>query len=351
MDVKNLLKELTEISGVSGYEYNISEALSRYFRKYCDTVEIDKFGNVIGLKKGVEPEKKIIVTAHYDEIGLLVKSIDENGFIRFTNIGGIDPKILLAAEVIIYGKTEISGVIGAKPPHLLDADEVKKTVKLQNLYIDTGMDLKKVKEYISIGDYISFKPVSLELKSDYFATKALDNRCSFAAMIVALEELKRLKHDYDIYFVATVQEEVHLTGAITASYNINPHIAIVVDVCHGDMPDVPKERSSTCGKGPAIAVGPVLNKQHTNKLVEIAKKENINYQIDVEPGGTGTEAWATQVSRCGIPTVLLNIPLKYMHTPVETLNVTDVVNTGKLIARFASSVSEECKGKEDCSCK
>jgi len=341
MEIKSILKELTKENGASGYEYKVSETLANHFKKYCDDVQIDKLGNVIGLKKGTGSGRKILVTAHYDEIGLLVKSIDKEGFIRFTRIGGIDPKILLAAEVIIHGKKSIPGVIGAKPPHLLSSEDGNKIMELQNLYIDTGMDYEEITQYVSIGDYITLKPVPLELKSNYFASKALDNRCSCASMLEALEELKSLKHECDIYFAATVQEEVHMTGGITVSYNIDPDMAIVVDVCHGEMPDVPKEASFACGKGPAIAVGPVLNKKFTNKLIDKAKYENIKYQIDVEPGGTGTEAWATQVSRSGIPTVLISIPLKYMHTAVETLNVSDLKETGKLIARFAASITNE----------
>lgn len=341
MEIKSILEELTKEHGVSGYEYKVSETLANHFKKYCDDVQIDRFGNVIGLKKGSKSSGKILVTAHYDEIGLLVKSIDKEGFIRFTKIGGIDPKILLAAEVIIHGKKSIPGVIGAKPPHLLSLQDRRKTMELNDLYIDAGMDYEEITQYVSIGDYITFRPVSLELKSNYFASKALDNRCSFASMLIALKDLKKLKHECDIYFAATVQEEVHLTGGITVSYNTNPDMAIVVDVCHGDMPDVPKETTYACGKGPAVAIGPVLNKKFTNKLIDKAKYENIKHQIDVEPGGTGTEAWATQVSRCGIPTVLISIPLKYMHTAVETLNISDLTDTGRLIARFAASLTIE----------
>ncbi|HHV95491.1 MAG TPA: M42 family metallopeptidase [Clostridiaceae bacterium] len=341
MEIKSILKELTKENGASGYEHNVSQILANHLRKYCDDVQVDKLGSVIGRKKGSNPSRKILITAHYDEIGLLVTSIDKEGFIRFTKIGGIDPKILLATEVVIHGKNSIPGVIGAKPPHLLSPEDRNKTMGLQDLYIDTGMNYEEITQYVSIGDYITFKPVSLELKSNYFSSKALDNRCSFASMLVALEELKNLKHECDIYFAATVQEEIGLTGGITVSYNIDPDMAIVVDVCHGDMPDVPKEVTFPCGKGPAIAVGPVLNKKFTNKLIDKAKYENIKYQIDVEPGGTGTEAWATQVSRCGIPTVLISIPLRYMHTAVETLNITDLTETGKLIARFAASLTDE----------
>ena len=190
MEIKSILEELTKEHGVSGYEYKVSETLANHFKKYCDDVQIDRFGNVIGLKKGSKSSGKILVTAHYDEIGLLVKSIDKEGFIRFTKIGGIDPKILLAAEVIIHGKKSIPGVIGAKPPHLLSLQDRRKTMELNDLYIDAGMDYEEITQYVSIGDYITFRPVSLELKSNYFASKALDNRCSFASMLIALKDLK-----------------------------------------------------------------------------------------------------------------------------------------------------------------
>ncbi|NSW90450.1 MAG: M42 family metallopeptidase [Firmicutes bacterium] len=343
MDLKNVLKDMSLLDAVSGNEKNMSEFLCSFFKTYCDTVEVDKFSNVVGLKKGRKPEKKIMVTSHYDEIGLLVKSIDEKGFIRFTAMGGVDPKILLAQEVIIYGKKKVYGVIGAKPPHLLDQEEAKKAPDIQKLYIDTGMNAEELKNYVSIGDYITFKPIFFELQSELISSKSFDNRSSLAAMLVAMEELSNIKHDSDIYFIATVQEEVHLTGATIASFNINPDIAVVLDVCSGETPDAPKERTSTCGKGPVIAKGPILNKELTYRLIETAKIENIPHQICVEPGSTGTEARATQVSRCGIPTVLISIPLKYMHTPIETISISDTRNCGKLVARFISAVEKQIR--------
>jgi putative aminopeptidase FrvX len=340
VDVKNVLKEMSALDAVSGNEKNMWGFLDDSFKSYCDNVEVDKFGNIIGLKKGQNPERKIMVTSHYDEIGFLVKSIDENGFIRFTNIGGIDSKILLAQEVIIHGKENIYGVIGAKPPHLLDPEEAKKAVDIKTLYIDTGMNSEELKKIVSVGDFISFKPNFLELQSEMVSSKSFDNRCSVVAMLVAMEELSYIKHDQDIYFVASVQEEVHMTGAITASYNLEPDIAIVLDVCGGDTPDAPKEKTSTCGKGPTIAIGPILNKDLTNKLVDTAKNENIPYQIGVEPGSTGTEAFATQISRCGIPTVLISIPLKYMHTSVETISIKDTRVCGKLVTEYISTIDK-----------
>lgn len=349
--LKAMLKELTELSAVSGNEAGMYNYLCNSFRVYCDSVEVDKFGNIIALKKGLDPTKKIMVTSHYDEIGLLVKIIDEDGFIRFTNIGGVDPKILLAQEVIIHGsgngKKDIYGIIGAKPPHLLTLEESKKAPEIKTMYIDTGMDKETLKAVVSVGDFISFKPCFLELESDMVSSKSLDNRCSVAAMLIALEELSRLKHNQDIYFVSSVQEEVHLTGSITASYNLQPDIAIVLDVCSGDTPDTPKEKTSVCGKGPSIAIGPILNKVLTNRLVDTAKEENIPYQVIVEAGTTGTEAFATQVSRCGIPTVLISIPLRYMHTPLETISAKDTIHCGKLTADYMLTIDDIVReGKE-----
>lgn len=341
MDTKSVLKDMVFMDAVSGNERNMAKFVDGLFNKYCDKVEIDRFNNVIGFKKGLQPEKKIIVTSHYDEIGFIVKSIDEKGFIRFSSVGGIDTKILPSLEVIIHGKRKIFGVIGAKPPHLLDEEEAQKVPDMKKLYIDTGMRPEELKKHVSVGDFITFKPVFFELKSDQVSSKAFDNRSSLAAMISAMEELTNIMHKSDIYFVATVQEEVHLTGAIIASYNIEPDIAIVLDVCGGETPDAPKERVSACGKGPAIAKGPILNKELTSRLIETAKIENIPYQVCIEPGGTGTEARATQVSRCGIPTVLISIPLKYMHTPVETISLNDVRNCGKLVARFISAIEKQ----------
>jgi putative aminopeptidase FrvX len=338
--MRDLLKKLSEMSAVSGNEKFMWEFLHNSFKSFCDTVEIDRFGNVIGLMKGLNPTKKIMVMSHYDEIGFLVKSIDEKGFVRFTNVGGIDPKILLAQEVTIHGKEDIFGVIGAKPPHLLDEEETKKAPEIKNLYIDAGMNKEEIEKNISIGDFISFKPKFFDLSSQIVSSKSLDNRSSVVSMLVAMERLSFSKHEQDIYFVASVQEEVFLAGAITASFNIDPDISVVLDVCSGDTPEAPKEKTSFLGKGPVIGVGPILNKTLTRELINTAKEENIPYQIGVEPGGTGTDANATQVSRCGIPTILISIPLRYMHTFVETISKKDVKNVGILVASYALTIDK-----------
>lgn len=340
MDLKKTLKELTEGTAISGREYGLSSYIKEQFLKYCDSVEVDKFYNVIGVKKGSGKEKKkIMISAHYDEIGFLVKSIDENGFIRIANIGGIDSKVLLAQEVVIHGSKEVFGVIGSKPPHLLEADDIKKATKIEDLYVDVGMNKQKVSEIISVGDYITFKTRMTKLKGKNISSKTMDNRCGVAVLIKTLHEVSRLKHDNDIYVVATTQEEVGLRGAIIASYNLEPDLAVVVDGCMGSYPTGTKDRTYDLSKGPCIAKGPNLNRYYTKKLIDLAKDRGIAYQIDVEPGNTGTEAWAIQVSRSGVPTLLVSIPLRYMHTAIETINISDVKNTSRLIAEFISTIN------------
>lgn len=342
MDYISILKDLSTYPGVSGREEKLSGYIAKLFEKYCSKVEIDKFYNVIGIKKGSSgADKKIMVTAHLDEIGMLVKSIDEKGFIKMSNIGGIDSKVLLAQEVTIHGKKDIFGVVGAKPPHLLKPDEVKKAVKMEDLSIDTGLSAEEVKEIVSIGDVITFKVDPFVLQNNKLSSKSFDNRAGVAALIDIMENLTKINHEYDVFFVATTQEEVGLRGANIAAYNVKPDLAIVIDACHGEIPEAPKESVYPLGKGPAIAVGPNLHKRLTKMMMDLAKEENIPYQTDVEPGNTGTEAWAVQVSRSGIPTLLVSVPLKYMHTVIETLSVNDMKNTGRLVSRFISMIGKE----------
>lgn len=349
MDYTAVLSELSLFPAVTGHERDFSLFLKELFAQFCDEVEVDRFYNVIATKKGFGKEKKrIMVSAHMDEIGLMVRSIEDGGFIGFTNMGGVDVKILLAQEVIIHGKKDIVGVIGAKPPHLLKPEETKKAVKLDKMVIDTGMKTESLKDIVSIGDVITFRAEPFILQERRFSSKSIDNRCGIAAMIRAMEELSKLHHFHDVVFTASVQEEVGLRGAVTAGYNVQPDIAIVIDACHGDIPDASKDEIFSLGKGPAVSIGPNLHKNATRKLIDVAKEENISYQTDVEPGETGTEAWALQVSRSGVPTVLISIPVRYMHTTVETLQVSDMKNAGILAARFAASLDSDMEVTSCC---
>lgn len=342
MDTAKILEELLKVPAVSGFEMNFISVLKDLMSGKCDEIVTDSFFNVTCIKKGTRDNtKKIMITAHYDEIGFMVKCIDDRGFVRLTGIGGVDAKILLSQEVIIHGRKDVYGIIGAKPPHLLKPGDKKKGIKLDDLSVDTGFSGEKLKELVSVGDVVTFKAPVFHLQGGKLSSKSFDNRCGVAALIGIMEYLKDTQLENDIYFVATTQEEVGLRGATTAAYNINADAAIVLDGCHGDMQDCPKDETYALGKGPAIAVGPNLHRGLTNRMIEKAKELEISYQIDVEPGDTGTEAFAVQVTRLGIPVLLVSIPLRYMHTTVETVHISDIENTVRLCSEYIKSLEPE----------
>lgn len=342
MDCGELLKKLGSMSAVTGRENMATEKIAELFREYCDEVSVDAFYNVIGLKKGqAQNPGSVLVTAHYDEIGLIVTGIEESGFLRFSAAGGVDPKVIGAMEVTVHGKEDLFGVIGAKPPHLISPEDADKAVKMEDMRIDIGFDGEKARELVTVGDMVSFRNPAQELLNRRLAGKSMDNRSGVAALIEILKELKRLRHDDDVYVVATVQEELGLIGAFCTTYNIKADLGIVIDVCHGDMPDTPSDETFPLGKGVAIAVGPILNRRHTRACIKLAKDEKITHQIDPEAGDTGTEAAVHAVAREGIPVILLSIPSKYMHTTVEMVSVDDVIATGRLAARYIAGRVKE----------
>jgi len=347
MDAKQFLGQLIDVPGVSGYEDKVSKLIMDAFEPYCDEVYRDTFYNVYGKKLGNKSGHgpKVMLAAHLDEIGLMVKDIDDKGFISFTNIGGVDQRILLSQEVYIHGKEKLFGVIGAKPPHLQERKEAQKAVPMKDLAIDVGLPAGKVKELVSIGDLITFKSPLVELEGSNVCGKSIDDRAGVVVLYETMKELQKLVFSGEVYFVATAQEEVGTRGAIISTYKINPDIGIAIDVTHGDTPDASKNDTHSMDKGPTIGVGPNMHPKLTKKLMDVAKENGIGYQVEVAPGLTGTDARSMQVSREGVPTVLIELPLRYMHTTVETLNMENVKKAAKLIALFIASMEE---GWEEC---
>lgn len=341
--MEELLKELSDLRGISGFEYRIADEIEKRFRMYTDDVHRDALGSVIACKKSSDPHAlKLMIEAHMDEIGLMVKDIDENGFITFVNIGGVDPRILPAAEVIIHGTRDIPGIIGAKPPHLQSAEESKKSVKINDMAIDTGYSRDAIADIVSIGDSITLAQSAGVLANRRFSGKTLDDRAGIA---VLLEVLRNIDFDpaLELYFVAAVQEEVGLRGAKTAAYSIAPDAAIAIDVCHGVTPDN-SENAFEIGSGTVISIGPNITPAFQKQLVDTAQRHNIRYALDVDGGDTGTDAWVIQVAREGVPTTLLSIPLKYMHTSVETIDIADAEATAALILEFIRDFGREEEG-------
>jgi endoglucanase len=334
MDV-NILKKLSESSGVSGFEEEIKEIIKKEISKYADKITEDNLGNLIALKKGsAKNRKKIALVAHMDEIGLIVKRVDK-GFIEFSKIGGIDDRTLLLQKVVIRGNKPIEGVIGCKPVHLQKEEEKKKVIKYDEMYIDIGAEDKK-KLNIEKGTPISFKSEFKQLQENTFIGKALDNRLGVYCLIDILKKMKSPKND--IYFIFSTQEEVGLKGARTSVYSIEPDLAVVVDTAiAGDVPAVTeKETEIKLGKGVSITLieaggqGAILPEKLKNYIVNIARKNKIKYQLEVVEGGM-TDAAIIQILKKGILSCSVNIPIRNMHTPHSIFDVRDLKETIKLV--------------------
>lgn len=342
MENKEFIQLLSEASGVSGHENEVSLFIQKAFEPYCDEVKVDLLGNIIAVKRGAEASNgKIMLAAHMDEIGLMVKDIDKNGFVRFTNIGGVDQRTLPCQEVIIHGKEKIYGIIGVKPPHLTDDEERSKALKMEELMIDTGYSKEDLEKLITIGDVITMKRSVTVLKNDWLSGKAFDDRAGVAVLYACMKELQHMNHQMEVYFTATVQEEVGTRGATTSTYSIEPDIGIAIDVGFGRTPELKQFDTIELEKGPAITLGPNIHPQVFNGLKSTAKSNYIDYQVEVAPGSSGTDAWPMQVSRAGVATGVLSIPLRYMHTSVETLSLSDIEKTGKLLAAFIVGLNDK----------
>lgn len=343
MKTLDFLEILSNAHSVSGCEDNLNDVIIPIFEEYSDEVSVDKMGNIIACKKGMgeKDNPKIMIAAHMDEIGLMVTDIEENGFLRFTSVGGIDPRTIVGQEVIVHGEKELFGVIGSKPPHLQDVDEQKKAIKIEDMTIDIGLNKEKAEEFVSIGDSININRKLISLENNRVAGKSLDNKTGVAVLLKTMKELKNIKHESDIYFVATVQEEVTMAGALTSTYDINPDIGIAVDVGFGHTPELDKSETIDLSKGPGITLGGNIHPGLRTQLMEISKEYHLPTQIELTPGPTGTDARAMQIIREGIPCLVLSVPLRYMHTSVEVIDLEDINTTSKLLAFFIASITNE----------
>ncbi len=339
---KKFLENLLRIASPSGFEQEAVELWKNEAKIFTQSVQSDIHGNAIAKVVG-RTDKIIMLAGHIDEIGFMVSYIDPEGYLYFNPIGGWDAQILPGQRVKIYTKDGqiIKGVIGRAPIHCLSSEARKQPVRIEDLWVDIGQSKEYVHKNISVGDYavIDYEP---EFWGDVLVSRGLDDKIG---AFVALEVLKRVKifqHSTDatICAVATVQEEIGLRGARTAAYHLNPLIGIAVDVTFStDCPQTDKRKigDMELGKGPVISVGPNINTQIYNLLVETAKEANIPYQVEAAPGGTGTDANAIQLTRSGVATGLVSIPNRYMHSPCEMVNINDVENAIKLITVFCAS--------------
>lgn len=347
MDLTRFLQELSEAGGVSGREEEATVVIEKFFtsgpgKGWVTDFRRDRLGNLILRKKGEGGEKapKIMFAAHQDEIGLIVTEVKE-GFLRFSTVGGIDQRVLPGQEVLIHAREEVPGIIGATPPHLQTPDEHEQAIKIEDLVIDTGLPGEKAEEIISVGDFVSIDRKLISLKNSTVSGKALDDRAGVAVLLQIAEELQKLKHQADVYLVATVQEEVGLRGALTSAYGIIPDLGIAIDVTHGKMPGLSDEDAYELGKGPVLVIGPQVHPQLFASLQRIAEESGVKYQVEPSTRPGGTDAFALQIARAGVATALLSIPLRYMHTSVETVSLSDLREAGRLLAGFVVTVDGE----------
>ncbi len=337
-----ILKNLSDKGGISGFEYTVAPFIAEILKEYCDSVETDRAGNIVGKIYAEQKDAPtVMIEAHMDGIGLMVKEITDRGFLTFVPVGGIDPRILPAAEVVVCGKANLFGVIGAKPPHLQSENDRKKAPKMEDMYIDIGMDKETAEHQVSVGDMVYFKTEAIELINRRVSGKYLDNRAGVVALLHALKGLKGKRLPFHVAVLIAVQEEVGLRGAVMGTFCISPDVAIVVDVCHGKTPDSGSDSTFSLGSGTVLSLGPNIHPKLSSLMREVAEKENIKFSLDVDGGDTGTDAWAVQVSKNGVATALLSIPLSYMHTTVETLSMDDVYATGELILKTLLNLNAE----------
>ncbi|MDO5851850.1 MAG: M42 family metallopeptidase [Methanobacteriaceae archaeon] len=343
--MKTLLKKLSETPGISGFEDKVRDLIKEELKDHADEIETDVMGNLIATKKGKPDQPSIMFASHMDEIGLMVSYIDQEGFLRFVKIGGINDQMLLNQEVFVETENgDIPGVIGSKPPHITKPSERNKVIPYTDMFIDIGAkDKEEAEKMVTIGDPIAFHQEFREYPNDLVMGKALDNRVGCAVMI---EVMKQAETDATIYGVGTVQEEVGLKGAITSTYKLNPDYGIALDVTiAGDHPGVKEEEADAkAGAGPVIALadasgrGLITSRYMKKLLTDSAKAAGVDYQLEVGDGGT-TDAAEIRVIREGINTGLLSSAARYIHTPISMVNVKDVEDTVKIILELLKRIS------------
>lgn len=337
MELVDFLRQITEAAGVSGFEGPVATLVRQAWEPLADEVRTDQMGSVIarrGARASGDRRLRVMFAAHLDEIGLLVTKIEEGGFLRFTFVGGFDRRVLPAQEVVVGGREPLPGVIGVKPPHLLSPEEAYKPYKPEDMYIDLGLPEEEVRRLVRVGDPVTVGAGCRPLQGDMMAGKALDDRAGVAVLFACLKELARLHHPHEVFLVATAQEEVGLKGAVTSAYGLAPDLGIAVDVEFAEQPGLPDDCTAALDKGPMLAVGPNVHPLVFSLLERVAREEGIPYQVRVVPGRSGTDAWAIQVAREGVPTGLVGIPLRYMHSSVEVVSLADIRRAGRLLARF-----------------
>ena len=342
MNIQETLARFSSISGPSGFEQTAAQYAVSLMEPLTDEAYVDRFGNAVGILRCGRPDaKKLLFAAHLDEIGLIATGIEE-GFIHFTTIGGVDPRMLPNREVTLMANPPLFGVVASLPPHVLSEEDMDKSIPIDALRIDVGLDQEEAQKRIPVGTPITFRKNSFALGENKFCGKSLDDRSCFVSLLLALDLLQKRRLDADLYILGSSREETNFGGATVGAFALKPDACIAVDVTHAQTPDGgPKNRDCALGKGPVIGMGPNMTRHMTKRMFENAKKENIPVQTEVMEGKSYTDGWVMQIAREGIATSVISLPMRYMHTPVETISLCDIENLARLLAAFSEHPSWE----------
>lgn len=343
LDLKEHLKTMIGAHAPSGHEAPLREIVRETWRDLVNEMDEDGLGSLIGIKRAttpIDPPRRIMLAAHMDEIGMLVRDIVD-GFIFLQGQWGMDSRVMLAQTVMVHGKRPLPGVVATMPPHLLTPETSQEYPSFEALVVDVGLSAEEVAELVSIGDIVTQDAPALELQGKRLAGKAMDDRACVAAVSVCLDLLQHMTHSWDVYAVATVQEETGLYGAATAAHRIHPDVAIALDVTFADQPGMDDLTTYPMDKGPAIGMGPNFHEKLRQRIVKTAEYHEIKYQDEPMPYPGGTDAAAIQVSREGVPTALIGVPVRNMHSPVETVDLADIERAGRLLAHFIAGLDAD----------
>lgn len=335
------LKELISASGLSGYETAVRPLIEQAWAPLTHELSTSRLGSLHGLRRGSGPEPRpsILLSAHMDAIGLMVTAIVD-GYLRVTSVGGIDARVLPGQLVTVHGREDLPGVIAPPNGRLLPPHISEGVVPLQYLLVDTGRLPEEVQQLVRVGDLVSFAQPPMETAGETLVGHTLDDRAAVAVVTVCLEELNKRPHVWDVWAVASVQEEVTLGGARTSGFALRPTLAVAIDVTFASGPGSPSHQTFPLGKGPTLVWGPNVHPALFKAFKELAERLEIPYAMEPAPRHTGTDGYALQVVAEGLPNIVIGIPLRYMHTPVEMVAIKDINRAGRLLAEFIAQLDE-----------
>jgi len=345
MKLVDTLEKLSNACGVAGREEEIRDLMKDLLKPNVDEINEDKLGNIIGVKKGNKNAPTVMLAAHMDEIGLMIKNITKEGFLQFAKIGGIDDRILVAQRILIHtDRGSITGIIGSKPPHILKEEEKKRVIEADDLFIDVGAKDKQDAQRmgIRVGDAASFDIKFTRVEKEKVIGKAFDDRIGCGVLIETMRKLPKV--DCTVYAVGTIQEEVGLRGATTAAFQLYPDVGIALEVTvAGDVPGVKEgEATAKMGAGPVLTVadaGLITHPKVLRLLIDVAEENKISYQLETGIRGT-TDASKIALTKEGVPSGVISVPARYIHSPSSLLSLKDVENAVKLAVATVKNVSK-----------